>query len=161
MGVFMYKYKVSIVFGLIFGSLNMVYAGILDNDLNNKNQSSFNSKQPEFLSEEQAFLFSARIIKKNVIEVKWGADEGYHLYHDKFSFEINNPNIKLKPYIIPPGKQTYIAVLGKTIEEHTGVFTMYLNIEGSGAFTLKAHGQGCADKGLCYPPFIREIPLKN
>lgn len=157
----MYKYKVSIVLGFILSGFNMSYASILNSDLNNKNQSSFNSKQPEFLSEEQAFLFSARMVKKNVIEVKWGADEGYHLYHDKFSFEIDNPNIKLKPYIIPAGKKTYIAILGKTIEEHTGVFTMYLNIEGNGVFTLKAHGQGCADKGLCYPPFVRQVKLKN
>lgn len=156
----MYR-KFIIIWSLIFSCFHISYAGMLDNDLNNINQSSFSSKQPEFLSEEQAFLFSARIIKKNVIEVKWGADEGYHLYHDKFSFEIDNPNIKLKPYTIPVGKKTYIAVLGKTIEEHTGVFTMSLNIEGSGTFTLKAHGQGCADKGLCYPPFVREVKLKN
>lgn len=123
--------------------------------------SNINQSVPEFLSPEQAFLFSAKVIKKDLIEIKWGTEEGYHLYHDSLKFQIVSDKVSIGQYTIPAGKVTYLPALGKKVEEHTGVFKITMPIKGNGQFILKAFAQGCADKGLCYPPFVREIKLKN
>ena len=119
------------------------------------------SDQAQLKSADDAFLFQARIIKPNLIEVTWGADEGYHLYHDKFSFQTNNPAIRLGSYTLPAGKKTYLPGLEQTVEEHTGIFQIFIPFTGQGNFTLEAHAQGCADVGVCYPPFVREKNLKG
>lgn len=129
------------------------------NDLLNKNE-QFNAPQEEFLSQEKAFLYQARMVSPNLIEVTLGADEGYHLYHESIRFEIKESNVKLGDYSIPSGVTKYIPVLGKEMEEHSGIFTFQIPVSGKGDFTLLGFGQGCAAKGLCYPPFIREMKLK-
>lgn len=121
----------------------------------------FNETNNNILPEEKAFIFQAQMIKPDLMEVQWGADEGYHLYHDKFKFEIVSKDVKLGTYKIPPGKKIYIPILNETLEEHTGVFKIDIPVQGHGNFTLKAYGQGCAGNTVCYPPFVREVKLKN
>lgn len=118
-------------------------------------------KEPEFLSEEQAFLFSPMVDKENKqVKITFGADEGYHLYHDSLKFEIKSNNIKAGSFVIPSGEKKFIKVLGKEVEEHSGIYSFNIPLQGSGDFKLIISAQGCAAAGLCYPPFQREFNLK-
>lgn len=120
----------------------------------------FNSSaEPEFLTEEQAFLFTP-LVENNQLKITFGADEGYHLYHDSLKFEIVSKTVKVGNFVIPHGERKFIKVLGKEVEEHSGIYSFNIPLEGQGDFKLIISAQGCAAAGLCYPPFQRQFDLK-
>jgi thiol:disulfide interchange protein DsbD len=114
----------------------------------------------------QAFSFFAHLTyvnKKPVIEATWGADDGYHLYHDKFFFASKN-GVMLGTPVIPAGQVVFNKGLGANMEEHTGIVKITIPVVSMPAnqksFTLLTMAQGCADVGVCYPPQKRETVIK-
>lgn len=114
----------------------------------------------------QAFAFFAHLTyvnKKPVIQATWGADDGYHLYHDKFFFA-SKDGVMLGTPVIPHGQVIFNKGLGENMEEHTGVVNITIPVTSMPAnlksFTLLTQAQGCADVGVCYPPQKRETVIK-
>jgi thiol:disulfide interchange protein DsbD len=82
--------------------------------------------------------------------VDYAIAEGYHMYRERFKFAASGA--KLGEPVIPPGKVEFDDTFNKNVETYHHGVQIRIPVEGTGPFTLTATGQGCADKGLCYPP---------
>ncbi|SDA80157.1 MULTISPECIES: protein-disulfide reductase DsbD [unclassified Janthinobacterium] len=104
----------------------------------------------EFLDPELAFKFSARMQDPSTIAVTYVIADGYYMYHERFKFEA--VGAKLGTPVYPKGKVKFDDTFQKNVETFRKTLTITIPVEAAGAFTLKATGQGCSDKGLCYAP---------
>ena len=104
----------------------------------------------DFLEPEIAFKFSARMIDAKTAEVTYRIADGYYMYREAFKFKAEGAT--LGEPVIPPGKIKFDETFQKDVESYRGTVAITIPVTASGAFTLKSTGQGCADKGLCYPP---------
>ncbi|MCC7704150.1 protein-disulfide reductase DsbD [Janthinobacterium sp. GW460P] len=104
----------------------------------------------EFLDPELAFKFSARMQDPSTIAVTYVIADGYYMYHERFKFEA--VGAKLGTPVYPAGKIKFDDTFQKNVETFRKTLTITIPVEAAGAFTLKATGQGCSDKGLCYAP---------
>ena len=112
----------------------------------------------EFLDPDQAFVLSVRVLDAKRLELSYKVAPGYYLYRERFKFA--SPDAKLGEPQIPPGKKHYDTALEQNVETyHDGVIVVLPIASAGKAFTLNATHQGCADKGLCYPPQPRTVAV--
>ncbi|MEP6503889.1 MAG: protein-disulfide reductase DsbD [Betaproteobacteria bacterium] len=112
----------------------------------------------EFLDPDQAFQLSVRVLDAKRLELSYKVAPGYYLYRERFKF--SSADAKLGEPQIPPGKKHYDTALEQNVETyHDGVVVVLPVVSAGKAFTLNATHQGCADKGLCYPPQPRSIAV--
>jgi thioredoxin:protein disulfide reductase len=104
----------------------------------------------DFLDPQAAFKFSARMDGSNTALVTYQIADGYYMYRERFHFSATGA--KLGEPQIPAGKLHFDENFGKNVETYRNSVTVRIPVEGNGPFTLTSVGQGCADKGLCYPP---------
>ncbi|HYP31599.1 MAG TPA: protein-disulfide reductase DsbD [Burkholderiaceae bacterium] len=112
----------------------------------------------DFLDPDQAFVLSARVLDGKKLELDYKVAPGYYLYRERFKF--GSPDAKLGEPQIPPGKKHYDTALEQEVETyHDGVVVVLPIVSAGKTFTLNATHQGCADKGLCYPPQPRTLAV--
>lgn len=111
----------------------------------------------DFLPPEQAFRFSARMLDARTVVVNYAIADGYYMYRERFKFSA--AGARLGEAQVPPGKIKFDETFQKDVETYHKGVEIRIPVEGSGPFTLNATGQGCADKGLCYPPQDASIQL--
>jgi thiol:disulfide interchange protein DsbD len=105
----------------------------------------------DFLTPEAAFRFSARALDERRVEVAFDVAPGYYLYREQFRFEA--AGAVLGAADIPPGQVKFDKTFEKDVETYRGRLLITVPVEQAGArFRLTVTSQGCADKGLCYPP---------
>jgi thiol:disulfide interchange protein DsbD len=104
----------------------------------------------DFLPPHEAFKFSARMADAHTVVVDYAIADGYYMYRERFKFTADGA--RLGEPVIPPGKVKYDQTFEKNVETYHHAVQIRIPVEGSGPFTLHATGQGCADRGLCYPP---------
>lgn len=104
----------------------------------------------DFLPPEQAFKFSAHMEGDKTVVVNYAIAAGYYMYRERFHFSA--VGAKLGEPVIPPGKIKFDDTFQKNVETYHDGVEIRIPVEANGPFTLNATGQGCADKGLCYPP---------
>jgi thiol:disulfide interchange protein DsbD len=104
----------------------------------------------DFLDPAVAFKFSAHMDGPNTAVVTYDIADGYYMYRERFAFKATGA--KLGEPQIPPGKVHFDENFGKDVETYHKGVTIRIPVAGNGPFTLMVTGQGCADKGLCYPP---------
>jgi thiol:disulfide interchange protein DsbD len=117
----------------------------------------------ELLQPEQAFEFSANVKNGNTIYVNWEIAPNYYLYREKIKLELVNSNgVKLGDYTIPNGLPKHDEAFGdvEVLAEDLN-FNVPLWREDHGAQTIKlrAYFQGCAERGVCYPPMTKDVML--
>jgi thioredoxin:protein disulfide reductase len=111
----------------------------------------------EFLAPEAAFQFSARMLDAKTAEVTYKITDGYYMYREPFAFKAEGAT--LGEPVIPKGKVKFDETFQKDVETYRKGITITIPVEASGQFILKSTGQGCADKGLCYPPMESQARL--
>lgn len=120
--------------------------------------------EDELLPAEQAFQFFASVKDPNTIRVNWVIAEGYYLYRDKIKLTLNNPaSVELGEIIIPQGQPYHDEAFGQV-----QIFYNELNFEvplirsspSAQTINLQAKYQGCADRGVCYPPMESKLTLQ-
>lgn len=120
--------------------------------------------QSDLLPAEQAFQFLAEVKDANTIAVSWRIAEGYYLYREKFKFELlDSPGVRLGDINPPHGEPKEDEAFGRVELFHDEVaFELPLLREQAGTSTLylKAHFQGCAERGVCYPPMEQTVTLE-
>ncbi len=104
----------------------------------------------EFLDPELAFKFSARMQDPSTIAVTYVIADGYYMYLERFKFDA--AGAKLGKPVYPAGKVKFDETFQKNVETFRKTLTITIPVQAVGPFTLKATGQGCSDKGLCYAP---------
>lgn len=119
------------------------------------------------LPPDQAFQFFAEIKDANTLQISWNIAEDYYLYRDKIRLELlDSRSVSLAGYDIPHGSSKPLSdEEGGTTEifrEQIGFDVPLIRTSmGPQTIRLKASFQGCADRGVCYPPMakILELPL--
>ena len=111
----------------------------------------------DFLPPEQAFKFSARMLDAHTVVVDYAIADGYYMYRERFKFTASGAALGAPQ--VPPGKIKFDETFNKEVETYHKGVEIRIPVEGNGPFTLNATGQGCADKGLCYPPQDAAVQL--
>ncbi len=124
--------------------------------------------EDDLLDVEQAFTVSARLKDAKTIELIYQIAPGYYLYKKRFKFALADAGDKLKPAQIPPGKMKQDATFGR-VETYRNSVRILLPIslaartsasDSAATFELKATSQGCADVGVCYPPYTHRLVFR-
>ncbi|MEX0732356.1 MAG: protein-disulfide reductase DsbD [Aquisalimonadaceae bacterium] len=120
--------------------------------------SLFRGSGDELLPPEQAFPFSAELVGDDVIIARWNTADGYYLYRDRLSFQVQGADIA--GYELPAGEQKDDPNFG-AMEVYYGRLEVYIRLAepAAGDVVLTAGYQGCADSGLCYPPMHSEFDM--
>ncbi|MBJ9974723.1 protein-disulfide reductase DsbD [Pseudomonas sp. S75] len=109
------------------------------------------SNQGDFLPVDQAFKPELLRADAKSITVRLIATEGYYLYRHRLQFHSDPADIALGEPRIPQGEAKHDEFFGD-VEVYHGIVDIELPRTDTRAFTLLVGYQGCADKGLCYPP---------
>lgn len=108
--------------------------------------------EPEFLPVGEAFVLTTRLEEARFV-ARWEMPPGYYLYGSRFELE----GEALGPAQVPPGTPKDDDWLGAT-EVHYGSVEIVAPVRGQPAtVTARLTFQGCAEKGLCYPPQRRVV----
>ncbi|WP_354683411.1 protein-disulfide reductase DsbD [Cupriavidus necator] len=111
--------------------------------------------EDDFLPPEQAFRFAARQLDDKSVEVRFDVAPGYYMYRERFAFAAQPAGVKLGTPDFPQGKVKFDDTFGKEMETYRDSVTIRVPVESApvdGKWSLTVTSQGCADKGLCYPP---------
>ncbi len=118
----------------------------------------------ELLTADKAFQFFVNVKNETTLELNWVIAEGYYLYRDKIKLRrLNNKNVSLGHYQIPHGEPRHDEAFGEV-----EIFYQQLKFDvavlrktmTSETLILEVDFQGCADRGVCYPPMTKQISLQ-
>lgn len=109
----------------------------------------------EFLDPDQAFRLSVIPAGKDALLARIDIAPGYYLYRDKIRFQANG----LGTYQLPRGQVKVDEFFGKTEIYHDRVETQLPLVTAGSRVELTANYQGCAEKGICYPPVTKKVSV--
>ena len=106
----------------------------------------------DFLPVREAFRLSLIDTTPEQIKLRFVAADGYYLYRHRFAFKTTETGV-IGEAKLPAGEPKTDDYFGE-VEVYYGVLDVELPIQNPNdrPFTLQVTYQGCADKGLCYPP---------
>jgi len=133
-----------------------------DNPLSRLTQSFKGLGSDAPLPPEQAFHFSAEVKDANTLHVDWLIEPGYYLYRDRFHFTLlEGEGVELGKPDIPPGQVKQEEDGPREVFHDSVGFDLPLRRTGTGpvSIRLQAKSQGCAEKGICYPPIEQTVAL--
>jgi len=132
--------------------------GLLDNRPNATLGAASLSNSADFLPVHEAFKLSLVQADAQSIRLRFVATDGYYLYRHRFQFRTEPAGITLGTPDIPKGEAKHDEFFGD-VEVYHGVVDIELPRTDARAFTLLVGYQGCADKGLCYPPETERLSI--
>ncbi|HEJ3722033.1 TPA: protein-disulfide reductase DsbD [Pseudomonas aeruginosa] len=114
----------------------------------------------DFLKVDQAFKPSVERSDAQHVLLRFVNAEGYYLYRHRFQFKVEPAQVSLGQVQLPAGKQHHDEYFGDTEVYYNIVdLEIPLNNPARQPYTLVVTYQGCADKGLCYPPETRRFDI--
>ncbi|MFG0722758.1 protein-disulfide reductase DsbD [Pseudomonas sp. GLN_6] len=107
----------------------------------------------DFLPVREAFKLSLISSSSESVKLRFIAAEGYYLYRHRFSFSSEPVDISLGQAVLPAGQAKHDEYFGD-VEVYYEVLDVEVPVDNpdNRPFNLSVNYQGCADKGLCYPP---------
>ena len=131
--------------------------------VSNAQQSIFDTSGPslfsndnEFLRVDQAFVFNFDQ-NENLLHINFDISEGYYLYRHQFKF--TSDTARIAEIDLPQGIEHEDEFFGvQQIYKAAVNFTLNIEQADKNAVIIISY-QGCADKGLCYPPTKKKISL--
>ncbi|WP_110992936.1 protein-disulfide reductase DsbD [Pseudomonas sichuanensis] len=133
-------------------------SGLLDNRPSATLGAASLSNSADFLPVHEAFKLSLIQADAQSIKLRFVATDGYYLYRHRFQFRTEPADITLGAPNIPKGEAKHDEFFGD-VEVYHGVLDIELPRTDQRAFTLLVGYQGCADKGLCYPPETARLSI--
>jgi thiol:disulfide interchange protein DsbD len=118
----------------------------------------------DFLSPEKAFQVIAETKDDANVHLTVKPVDGYYVYKESIKFKLLNPDQQalIGLPVLPKGKIKFDENFGKELETYPKSFKINLPVNkeliGKG-FVLQMELQGCADKGICYPPMQLNFTL--
>ena len=102
----------------------------------------------------QAFQVHATVRDNQTIVMHFAIEPGYYLYKNKFHFvPIKPKDTRFAPPLLPNPIDKYDKVVGHyQVYEGALNFAVPLINNNGQTITFRAHYQGCAASGYCYPP---------
>lgn len=123
--------------------------------------------EDDILTAEQAFQFDAEVAGPDRLELSWVVAPETYLYADKLSVAVEGAGVSLGDFQLPEPKIKKDAVrpdgtIGDVAVYKAGI-ELALPLARSSAeptrIRLIAKYQGCAERGICYPPQTSELDL--
>ncbi len=151
--------KIVLLFWLVLTSIFLqVPNALAQESIFDTSSSSLFSNDDEFLTADQAFEFNFHQ-KGKQLEITFAIAEGYYLYRHQFTFSVENAEII--PVALPIGEDHEDEFFG--VQQ---IFTEKLNFvielaKVNDNANIKIRYQGCAAKGLCYPPKKKIVELSK
>ena len=107
----------------------------------------------DFLPVREAFKLSLISSSSESVKLRFVAAEGYYLYKHRFSFSSEPADVSLGQAVLPAGQAKHDEYFGD-VEVYYEVLDVEVPLDNpdNRPFNLSVNYQGCADKGLCYPP---------
>ena len=135
---------------LLFSSINQAQ-DIFDTPKQSGLDTSILAPDDEFLLVTEAFQLQAHV-QDNQLVLEWTIAPAYYLYEERFKLSASN-GITLRPQF-GAGITKYDEFFAKdmTVFYDKAVLTVDLPPD-TAPFNLQVESQGCADAGLCYPPY--------
>ena len=116
------------------------------------------SHSSEFLPADEAFDFDFTQ-NKNIMTVTFDVAPGYYLYKERI--KIKGDKMTLNNISLPEGLDHYDEFFGAQ-EIFKNKININIDISSISAdANLSVAYQGCAEKGLCYPPKVKHISISN
>jgi len=145
-------------------SMPVVKANMLEQLVKKMPALSFNATTKELLPPDQAFQFFASVKAADTLHINWKIAEDYYLYREKIQLQlIKADGVRLASYDIPRGEPKHDEAFGQVEIFHNELAFDVPLIRANASeqvITLKAGYQGCAERGVCYPPMNKEIELQ-
>lgn len=120
--------------------------------------------EDELLKPEQAFQFFATVKDAQTVHVSWLIADGYYLYKKKLVLKTgDDATSQLAELKLPSGEMHHDPEFGQVeIYHHEVAVDVPLRRQSTAAETLvlNAKFQGCADRGVCYPPMHASVTLE-
>jgi thiol:disulfide interchange protein DsbD len=116
----------------------------------------------DFLEPDAAFRHEVLVQNAHTLQVRFTIADGYYLYRDKFRFALSGKGVTLGSPQLPPGEMKKDETFGDVAVFHKEVIATLPLQRGSlaaSAVVLNSEFQGCAEKGLCYPPIKKSDAL--
>ncbi|MBM3106497.1 protein-disulfide reductase DsbD [Pseudomonas sp. V1] len=135
-------------------------AGLLDNRPSATLGAASLNNSADFLPVHEAFKLSVIQSDAQTIKLRFVATDGYYLYRHRFQFRTEPADIALGTALIPPGEAKHDEFFGD-VEVYHGILDIDIPRPATEQhpFTLLVGYQGCADKGLCYPPETARLSI--
>ncbi|MFH6599074.1 protein-disulfide reductase DsbD [Ectopseudomonas khazarica] len=114
----------------------------------------------DFLPVREAFKLSLVSSDSQSVTLRFVAAEGYYLYRHRLNFSVEPAGFDLGEAQLPAGKAKHDEFFGD-VEVYYGVLDVRLPLDNpdNRPLRLQVGYQGCADKGLCYPPETEYIEI--
>ncbi|WP_246174600.1 protein-disulfide reductase DsbD [Pandoraea terrigena] len=113
----------------------------------------------DFLDPDVAFQVS-KTEQAGAVLLHFDVAKGYYLYRERFAFAADNPAVTLGAPEFPKGEVKRDETFGKDMEVYHEPIDVRIPVnQASGPFTLNVTMQGCAEKGLCYPPMDKPLRI--
>jgi len=116
----------------------------------------------DFLLPDQAFRFDALAGGSDQVVLNWEIAEGYYLYRARIKVTTRSASAQLGAPQFPAGQFKTDEYFGRQeIYHHELRVTVPVARAAGGAFALplQVTYQGCAEKGLCYPPITKSVSV--
>jgi thiol:disulfide interchange protein DsbD len=119
--------------------------------------------EEEFLPVEKAFTVEVRSADAQTLVVLLSPADSYYLYRDKIHFNIApGGKAAIESVQLPRGEAKQDPNFGETEVFHAPVQALIRLRRHSPEqipLVLNVGFQGCSEKGLCYPPVTRQVPI--
>ncbi len=148
-------------FLLLFAfALPVLGAGLLDSRPTSVLGASSLNNSSDFLPVREAFKLELRESTPDHLTLRFVPAEGYYLYRHRMQFRTEPADIGLGAAQLPAGEKKHDEYFGD-VEVYHGIIDVTLPRPESAQrpFTLVVTYQGCADKGLCYPPETERLSI--
>ena len=117
----------------------------------------------EFLDPDIAFAPDIFVQSPTELLVRWIIAEGYYLYRDKISITlVDGKGVTLGTAELPNGKVKHDEFFGDVqvyYDEVSARVALQRSAIDATDITLQLGYQGCAEKGICYPPMKKQLPV--
>lgn len=134
-------------------------AGLFENKPNPVLGAPLNNSA-DFLPVRQAFQLNVEAVQPERLTLRFVIAEGYYLYRHRLKFSATDPKVQLEVVDLPAGEPKVDEYFGSVdIFRHILDVSLKVSNPEQRPFSLTVDYQGCADKGLCYPPEQQVFPL--
>jgi len=123
--------------------------------------------EDDLLTPEQAYQLSATVKDGRTLSLHWTIADETYLYQDKIALSIEGEGVTLGSYTLPEAEIKKDSIkpdgsVGDVLVYHHGIdleVPLLRTDTAATAITLIAKFQGCAERGICYPPMKQAFPL--
>ena len=119
-----------------------------------------------FLPPEEAFKVVAEYVSVDQVLITVKPAKGYYIYRESLKFKLlkSDAGLSIGAPGLPQGKIKFDENFGKNLETYPKEFGITLPLVGNknvSGFLLQMELQGCAEKGICYPPMALTLTLAS